>query len=86
MSTSGVAIVTGGGSGLGRAIARKGGGAVYVVCLAGGRLAALEETAAGLPDSFAVPTDVSDPASVEALFDAVVARAGRVDLLVNNAG
>src|SRR6185312_12906960 len=85
MSTPGVAIVTGGGSGLGRAIAHKLGGAGYVVALAGRRLEALEETGAGLPDSFAVPTDVSDPASVEALFD-VVARAGRIDLLVNNAG
>src|SRR5690349_21924212 len=86
MSTPGVAIVTGGGSGLGRAIARKLGGAGYVVALAGRRLEALEEARAGLPDSFAVPTDVSDPASVEALFAAVVARTGRVDLLVNNAG
>ena len=86
MSTDGVAIVTGGGSGLGRAIAQKLGGAGYVVALAGRRLEALEETRAELPDSFAVPTDVSDPASVEALFDQVVARAGRVDLLVNNAG
>src|SRR5690242_9569104 len=86
MSTFRVAIVTGGGSGLGRAIAKKLGGAGYVVALAGRRLEALEETRAELADSFAVPTDVSDPASVEALFDAVVARAGRVDLLVNNAG
>jgi NAD(P)-dependent dehydrogenase (short-subunit alcohol dehydrogenase family) len=86
MSTSGVAIVTGGGSGLGRAIARKLGGAGYVVALAGRRLEALEETGAELPEWIAVPTDVSDPASVEALFDAVVSRAGRVDLLVNNAG
>jgi NAD(P)-dependent dehydrogenase (short-subunit alcohol dehydrogenase family) len=86
MSTSRVAIVTGGGSGLGRAIAQKLGGAGYVVALAGRRLEALEETGAELPDSFAVRTDVSDPASVEALFDQVVARAGRVDVLVNNAG
>jgi NAD(P)-dependent dehydrogenase (short-subunit alcohol dehydrogenase family) len=86
MSSSGVAIVTGGGSGLGRAIAQKLGGAGYVVALAGRRLEALEETGAGLPDWFAVPTDVGDPASVESLFDEVVSRAGRVDLLVNNAG
>ena len=86
MSTSGVAIVTGGGSGLGRAIAQKLGGAGYVVAMAGRRLEALNETGAKLADWFAVPTDVSDPASVEALFDAVLTRAGRVDLLVNNAG
>jgi NAD(P)-dependent dehydrogenase (short-subunit alcohol dehydrogenase family) len=86
MSTRGVAIVTGGGSGLGRAIARKLGGAGYVVALAGRRLEALEQTGAELAEWFAVPTDVSDAGSVEALFAAVVARAGRVDLLVNNAG
>ena len=86
MSTRGVAIVTGGGSGLGRAIARKLGGAGYVVALAGRRLEALEQTGAELAEWFAVPTDVADAASVEALFAAVVARAGRVDLLVNNAG
>ncbi len=86
MSTAGVAIVTGGGSGLGRAIAKKLGGAGYVVALAGRRAEALEETAAEVPDSWAVPTDVSNPASAEALFDEVVANAGRVDLLVNNAG
>ncbi|HSC03707.1 MAG TPA: SDR family oxidoreductase [Solirubrobacteraceae bacterium] len=86
MSTPGVAIVTGGGSGLGRAIAHKLGGAGYLVALAGRRLETLEQTGEALSDWFAVPTDVSDPASVEALFDEVVARAGRVDLLVNNAG
>jgi NAD(P)-dependent dehydrogenase (short-subunit alcohol dehydrogenase family) len=89
MSTAGVAIVTGAGSGLGRAIARRLAGAGYVVALAGRRLETLEETRAELPaqpDSFAVATDVSDPAQVDALFDAVVSRAGRVDLLVNNAG
>jgi NAD(P)-dependent dehydrogenase (short-subunit alcohol dehydrogenase family) len=86
MSAPRVAIVTGGGSGLGRVIARKLAAAGYVVALAGRRLEPLEETRAQTPDSFAVPTDVSDPASVEALFAEVVARAGRVDLLVNNAG
>jgi NAD(P)-dependent dehydrogenase (short-subunit alcohol dehydrogenase family) len=86
MSTPGVAIVTGGGSGLGRAIARKLGGAGYIVALAGRRPEPLEQARAELPDAFAVPTDVSDAASVEALFATVVARAGRVDLLVNNAG
>lgn len=86
MSTPGVAIVTGGGSGVGRAIARKLGAAGYVVALAGRRRETLEETRAGLPDAFAIPTDVRDPASVEALFEQVVGRAGRVDLLVNNAG
>jgi NAD(P)-dependent dehydrogenase (short-subunit alcohol dehydrogenase family) len=58
----------------------------YVVALAGRRMEALQETGAELSGAFAVPTDVSDPAGVEALFDAVVSRAGRLDLLVNNAG
>jgi NAD(P)-dependent dehydrogenase (short-subunit alcohol dehydrogenase family) len=91
MSTtnSRVAVVTGAGSGLGRAIARRLAGSGYVVALAGRRIEALEETRAELPassGSFAVPTDVSDPADVESLFELVVSRAGRVDLLVNNAG
>jgi NAD(P)-dependent dehydrogenase (short-subunit alcohol dehydrogenase family) len=81
-----VAVVTGAGSGLGRAIARRLAGAGFVVALAGRRIETLEETRGQAPESFAIPTDVSDPASVEALFDAAVSRAGRVDLLVNNAG
>ena len=84
-----VAVVTGAGSGLGRAIARRLAGAGYVVALAGRRMETLEATQSELPaspGSFAVPTDVSDPASVEALFAEVVRDAGRVDLLVNNAG
>jgi len=84
-----VALVTGGGSGIGRAIARRLAEAGYLVALAGRRPEPLEATLSELPDTpgaFAVPTDVSDPASVEALFDAVARRAGRLDLLVNNAG
>ncbi len=84
-----VAVVTGAGSGIGRLVAARLAGAGYVVALAGRRTETLEETRAELPlaaDSFAIPTDVSDPASVEVLFDEVVSRAGRVDLLVNNAG
>ncbi len=84
-----VAIVTGGGSGIGRAIARRLAGAGYRVVLAGRRMDPLQRTLSELPadpDAFAVPTDVSEPASVAALFEAVVERAGRVDVLINNAG
>ena len=84
-----VAIVTGAGSGIGKAAAlallRDG----YSVVLAGRRAEPLAEVAAlaGVPQqTLAVPTDVSDPDSVQALFAAAVARFGRVDLLFNNAG
>jgi NAD(P)-dependent dehydrogenase (short-subunit alcohol dehydrogenase family) len=84
-----VALVTGGGSGIGAAIARRLAGAGYVVVLSGRRRERLEATVSELPaepGAFAVPADVTDAAAVEALFDAVARRAGRLDLLVNNAG
>ncbi len=88
-SNARIAIVTGGGSGIGRAAAlallRDG----WRVALAGRRREALEETIAlsGAADrGLAVPTDVTDPASVAALFDTTVKAWGRVDLLFNNAG
>jgi NAD(P)-dependent dehydrogenase (short-subunit alcohol dehydrogenase family) len=82
-----IAIVTGGGSGIGRAVARallkKG----YSVVLAGRRREALAETAAGLGDNaLIVPTDVANEKSVEALFAAAKEKFGRLDLLFNNAG
>jgi NAD(P)-dependent dehydrogenase (short-subunit alcohol dehydrogenase family) len=89
MSSSGkVAIVTGAGSGIGKqvaiALAREG----YAVALAGRRKEALEATAAEVKESatLVVPTDVSDPASVKALFDVTREKFGRLDLLFNNAG
>jgi NAD(P)-dependent dehydrogenase (short-subunit alcohol dehydrogenase family) len=81
-----VAVVTGAGSGLGRVIAEALLGAGYEVALAGRRREALEKTAAGSPSALVVPTDVTDPASVAALFAAVREHWGRIDLLVNNAG
>ena len=85
-----VAIITGAGSGIGRAVALGLLGEGYSVALAGRRQDALEETAAkgkGLPGrSFAVPTDVSDPASVSRLFAQTQSAFGRLDLLFNNAG
>ncbi len=89
MTTSKVAIVTGGGSGVGRATAlallRDG----WNVVIAGRRpeplQAVIEESKAG-SRGLGVPTDVADPALVKALFDAAVKTFGRVDLLFNNAG
>ena len=84
-----VAIVTGGGSGIGRAAALALLGAGWRVALAGRRADALQATAqqSGAGDrALAVPTDMTDPASVAALFQAAVKAWGRVDLLFNNAG
>ena len=78
-----VAIVTGAGSGIGREVARALLGAGYRVALAGRREAVLRETAS---DALIVPTDVTDPAAVAALFARVREELGRVDVLFNNAG
>ena len=90
MSTTKVAVVTGAGTGVGRAaaLALLGGG--WSVVLTGRRKDALEETIAlagdAAPRAMAVPADVADPAAVDALFAAVKAKFGRLDLLFNNAG
>ena len=81
------AIVTGAGSGIGRAVARALLEAGYNVGLAGRRREPLDQSAAGFGErALAVPTDVADPQSVRALFDSVLERFGRVDLVFNNAG
>ena len=85
-----IAMVTGAGSGIGRAASLALLAAGYHVVLAGRRADALNETAA-LAGSFkgnalALPTDVTDPAAVKALFEATRAKFGRLDLLFNNAG
>ncbi|MDQ0760230.1 SDR family oxidoreductase [Streptomyces canus] len=87
-ATNKVAVVTGAGSGIGRAVAVELLGAGWSVALAGRRTGTLEETAALAPggDCVALRTDVSQPDDVAALFAAVVERFGRVDLLFNNAG
>ena len=92
MSTTGVAVVTGAGSGLGREIARALLGAGWRVAVAGRREDALREAVSdrGLPAGahagLPVVTDVTEPGSVAGLFETVRGRWGRVDLLVNNAG
>jgi NAD(P)-dependent dehydrogenase (short-subunit alcohol dehydrogenase family) len=81
-----IALITGAGSGIGRTVARALHGAGWTVVLAGRRRETLEETAAGLERTLVVPTDVTDPAQVRALFDHTQAAFGRIDLLFNNAG
>lgn len=84
-----VAIVTGGGTGVGKAAALALLADGWRVALAGRRLGPLEEVVASANASgraIAVPSDVTDHASVAALFDTVVKQWGRVDLLFNNAG
>ncbi|HVX44584.1 MAG TPA: SDR family oxidoreductase [Mycobacteriales bacterium] len=81
-----VALVTGAGSGVGRAVARTLLDEGYAVALAGRRPEALRESAAGSADALVVPTDVTAPESVDALFAAVRERWGRLDVLFNNAG
>jgi NAD(P)-dependent dehydrogenase (short-subunit alcohol dehydrogenase family) len=85
---TGVAIVTGGGSGLGRCITRALLGAGWQVAAAGRRERELQDTVAGSParSALAFSTDIRVPESVAALFEAVRRRWGRLDLLVNNAG
>jgi NAD(P)-dependent dehydrogenase (short-subunit alcohol dehydrogenase family) len=83
-----VAVVTGAGSGIGRAVAVELLRTGWSVALAGRRPEKLEETAALAPEGacLAVRTDVARPEDVAALFAATVERFGRVDLLFNNAG
>jgi NAD(P)-dependent dehydrogenase (short-subunit alcohol dehydrogenase family) len=84
-----VALVTGAGSGIGRAVALTLLRAGWRVALTGRRAEALEETAqlAGAgAGSLVLPADVTQPDAVRALFDSIVARCGRLDLLFNNAG
>ncbi len=90
MTGSRIAVVTGAGTGIGRAAALALGKAGYTVVLAGRRKDLLAETDAAIAaaggSSLAVPTDVADPASVHALFATIRERFTRLDLLFNNAG
>ncbi|MCY3735499.1 MAG: SDR family NAD(P)-dependent oxidoreductase [Gemmatimonadaceae bacterium] len=82
-----VALITGGGSGIGRASALALAEEGFAVVLAGRRAELLEETAAeAAGEALAVPTDVSDPASIRDLFARAREAFGRLDLLFNNAG
>lgn len=88
-----IAVVTGAGSGVGKAVALALAKDGYSVVLAGRRSALLDDVVAQAEDAcgaggrmLSVPTDVADPAAVERLFAQTLSRFGRVDLLFNNAG
>jgi NAD(P)-dependent dehydrogenase (short-subunit alcohol dehydrogenase family) len=85
-----IALITGAGSGIGRTVALGLLNDGWAVVLAGRRAEPLQalaaEAAARGQMTMAVPTDVTDPQSVQALFDAIERAFGRLDLLFNNAG
>jgi NAD(P)-dependent dehydrogenase (short-subunit alcohol dehydrogenase family) len=90
MESSRVALVTGAGSGIGRAVALGFLGQGYAVVLAGRRQDRLDavvgEAGPAASRALAVAADVGDPAAVRRLFDAIRERFGRLDVLFNNAG
>lgn len=81
-----VAVVTGAGSGIGKAVATGLLERGHTVVLCGRRESALKEVADGWPSAASVVTDVTDPDAVRSLFAGVVLAHGRVDVLFNNAG
>ncbi len=81
-----IALVTGGGSGIGKACAIKLAQNGYSVAVTGRRKMALDETVEAMGDGLAITCDVSDPAQVDALYSKIKATHGRLDVLFNNAG
>lgn len=86
-----IALVTGGGTGVGKAITTALLGAGYTVVISGRRKDVLDDAAKALASETngtvkAITADVSDPKSVAALFEAIKSEFGRLDLLINNAG
>ena len=87
MTTNKIALVTGAGSGIGRAVSLALAGAGYSVALAGRRLERLQEVAReGGDGCIPIAADVTDESQIEQLFGAIENRFGRLDLLFNNAG
>ena len=86
MTKTGKIMITGAGSGIGRATARAFLAAGWDVALVGRRADALAETANSSDRALLLPCDVTDPASVDAAFATLRDRWGRLDVLFNNAG
>jgi 3-oxoacyl-[acyl-carrier protein] reductase len=80
------AVVTGAATGIGEAIARRLAEAGANVAIADLDLGAAQQTAAALPNAFAVQVDVTDDTSVRQALASVLGKTGRIDILVNNAG
>ena len=84
-----VTLITGAGSGIGRATAILLASRGHKLALSGRRAAALSETIAALPagaEAVAVPTDIADPAQADSMIDRAASHYGRLDTLINNAG
>ena len=82
-----IAMITGAGSGVGRAVAQALAQAGWSLALVGRKRATLEETAQSLAGShLVIPADVGDPTAVKAIFAQIKDRFGRLDMLFNNAG
>jgi len=84
--TGQTAIVTGAATGIGEAIARRLSAAGASVAVADIDFSAATETAAQIPNAFAVSIDITSADSVQKAVEAVIARTGKIDILVNNAG
>ena len=82
-----IAMITGAGSGVGRAVAQALAEQGWQLALVGRKRETLEETAGGLKGShLVVPADVGDPAAVKGIFAQIKDKFGRLDMLFNNAG
>ncbi|MET0547487.1 MAG: SDR family NAD(P)-dependent oxidoreductase, partial [Caulobacterales bacterium] len=81
-----ICLITGAGSGIGRASARAAFAAGASVALLGRKEAALRQTAEGAPDALILAADVTDQAAMKRAVDTIVDRFGRLDAAINNAG